>query len=268
MMRPAHLLEARLSRLGRWAGAVIVVCALHIAGAELALMHWEEEVDENAQGTLSVEMAPLPSVAPVDTPDLAHGPLTQDATPTPEAAEKRKEEIVKDLPPVDPSPAPEPEVALPRPQPEKEKPEKDEDKAAVVERPSPAEAAQEQIATAPPRVEAQPAPSSAPSAGLSASLARAQARWQNGLMAKLSRFKRYPEAAHGAKGVAVVRFTVDRSGRVVAAEVLKSAGSSILDEEAVALIYRASPFSPPPDELPEELLQNDLPVRLGMKADR
>jgi protein TonB len=266
-----QLLESRRSRIGRWGGAAVIVCALHVGGAALALMQWQEDDADDAAGALTVEMAPLPAAAPVDTPDLAHGPLTQDATQTPKATDKVEEEVVRDIPPVDPSPAPEPEVALPKPQPEKkEEPEKEEPKEAAAEKQSPAEASEQQIATAPPRVEAQPAPSSAPSPGQAASIARAQASWQKGLVGKLNRFKRYPDAAsrRGIKGVAMVRFTVDREGQVVASEVLKSSGSPILDEEALALVKRASPFPLPPNVIPDAFLASDVPIWFGMKPDR
>ena len=78
-----QLLESRRSRIGRWGGAAVIVCALHVGGAALALMQWQEDDADDAAGALTVEMAPLPSAAPVDTPDLAHGPLTQGAAPSP-----------------------------------------------------------------------------------------------------------------------------------------------------------------------------------------
>lgn len=121
--------------------------------------------------------------------------------------------------------------------------------------------------TAPPRVEAQPARGSAPSQGQSASLAREQQRWMKGLLDRLQRYKRYPEEANrrGIKGVAVVRFRVDRSGQVVSSQVLQSSGSPILDEEALALVKRASPFPLPPDSITDAYLANDIPIWFGMK---
>jgi protein TonB len=263
MVEASQDLESRRWRLGRWGAAAIVACALHAGGAGLALMLWQEEAGEVAAGALTVEMAPLLAAAPSDSPNLAHGPVIQDTTAAAQPTEKVvEEEVAKDdIPPIDPSPAPEPEVALPKPQPEEEELKKEEPREEVVEKQNPAEASEQQIATAPPRVKAQPAPNPALSQGLSGNLAREHERWKKGLVARLERFKRYPEAAsrRGIKGKVRVRFTVDRLGQVVEAEVVESSGSPILDEEAVALVRRAGPFPPLPDGLPDAYRENFFP---------
>jgi hypothetical protein len=48
MIPMAHLLESRRARFSRWAGAAAVVCAVHIGGAALALMHWPEDEASDA----------------------------------------------------------------------------------------------------------------------------------------------------------------------------------------------------------------------------
>jgi protein TonB len=264
-----RLLESRRLRLGRWAGAATVVCALHAGGVALALMSWQEEDLDEAGGALTVEMAPLPAAVPVDSPDWAHGPEQEQAKLTHEAAKPVVEEVEKDIPRVDPSPAPEPEVALPKPQPEEEdKPkEQEEPKEAALQEPTPQQDADIPVETAPPRVEAQPSPGARIAPSQSASVGREQQRWMKGLVERLQRFKRYPDEANrrGIKGVAVVRFTVDRTGQVVSSEVLQSSGSPILDEEALALVKRASPFPLPPGTVTDEYLANDFPIWFGMK---
>ena len=264
-----RLLESRRLRLGRWAGAATVVCALHAGGVALALMSWQEEDLDDAGGALNVEMAPLPAAVPVDSPDWAHGPEQEQAKLTHEAAKPVVEEVEKDIPRVDPSPAPEPEVALPKPQPEEEdKPkEQEEPKEAALQEPTPEQDTDAPITSAPPRVEAQPSPGATRSPSQSASLGREHERWAIKMSQRLQRFKRYPEAAErrGIKGVTIVRFTVDRSGQLVASEVLQSSGSPILDEEALALLKRASPFPAPPDGIPDALLENNMAVEFEMK---
>ena len=114
-----RLLESRRSRLGRWAGAAAVVCALHVGGVALALMYWHEaEADDEAAGAMTVELAPLPAVVRVDSPVLPYGPDQQETRLTPQTSKQVVEKVEKDIPRVEPSPAPEPEVALPAPQPE------------------------------------------------------------------------------------------------------------------------------------------------------
>jgi periplasmic protein TonB len=264
----SQLLESRRSRFGRWAGAALVVCGLHAGGAALALMHWPEEEAEDAAGALTLDLAALPAAVPVDSPDLAYGPLTQDAMQTPEASKKVEEQVADDTPPVDPSPAPEPEVALAKPLPEeKEEPKEEEPKEQVPEKQSPADVSVQQLATAPPRVDVQPAPSSAPSQGDSTSRERVQASWQKALIGHLNRFKRYPEAARSryAQGEVVVTFTIDRSGQVIASRVTRSSGSPALDEEALAVLKRASPLPAPPDQIAETALDLTLPIHFKIK---
>jgi periplasmic protein TonB len=263
----SQLLESRGSRFGRWAGAALIVCGLHAGGAALALMCWPEELAEDAAGALTVDLAPLPAAVPVDSPDVAHGPLTQEATQTPEASRKVEEQVADDTPPVDPSPAPEPEVAVIKPPPEeKQEPREEEPKEETPEKQSPAEASVQQLATAPPRVDVQPAPSSAPAQGDSASQARLQASWEKRLMNHLNRFK--GANSRRVQGEVLVRFRLDRSGRVMSSDIEKSSGSRVLDEEALAILKRASPFPAPPDEIADPFLESFLPIRFGIKPDR
>jgi len=235
----------------RWAGAAAVVCSLHVGGVILALRYWPEEADDPT-GAMNVELAPVPAAARVDTPMLAHGPLTEAVLPRQEASENVQEEVVEDLPLVPPSPAPEPELVLLKPPPEdkKEEPEKKDPRHAAPEKDRPSEASEEKVAAAPPRVEAQPAP--AASQGQSAAIARLRARWSRGAFRHLERFKLYPDAAlrRGKHGTVVVRFRVDRSGHVIFSQIVKGSGEPLLDEEVLALLKRSSPFPLPPDQLP------------------
>jgi periplasmic protein TonB len=267
-----QFLESRRSRLGRWAAAALIVCVLHAGGAALALMYWQEVEDaDDPAGALTVEMAPLPAVVPVDSPDVAHGPEQQQARLTHEAAKPVVEEVTKDIPPVEPSPAPEPEVALPKPRPEeKEQPrEKEEPDEPTRRDQTPQQDADVPLTTAPPKVEAQPAPRSAPSPGQSASVARVQASWQKAVVRQLERHSRgrYPAAAErrGVQGVVMVRFRVDRAGHVVSSGIAKSSGSPVLDEEALAILKRASPLPVPPDEISDPFLDNFMPIAFGIK---
>ncbi len=66
----------------------------------------------------------------------------------------------------------------------------------------------------------------------------------------LERAKQYPEAAHerGARGSAVVSFTIDETGALTNVSLVQSSGDADLDIESIALVARAAPFpKPPPD---------------------
>ena len=245
-----------------------MVCALHVGGVALALMQWqEEEFAEDAAGAIVVELAPLPVATPVESPDVAHGPLMQEALLTPEASKQTVDEVQDDTPIVEPSPASESEVVLPRPVEHPEQP-NEEPQEAVPERQEAEQTETVPLTTAPPRVEAQPAPSSAPpSPATSPSLARVQVSWQKALIDHLNRHKRYPEAARsrGAQGVVIVAFRIDRGGRVVSAGVAKSSGLPMLDEEALALLERASPLPAPPEHTAGPALDLTLPIQFRIR---
>jgi TonB family protein len=72
------------------------------------------------------------------------------------------------------------------------------------------------------------------------------------VIAHLSRFKRYPDAARSreAEGTPVVAFALDGSGRVTAASLARSSGHPDIDAEAVAMVRRAVPFPAPPPGAP------------------
>src|SRR4030095_2420133 len=69
------MLEPRRVFIARWFGAAILILAAHIGCTALAVMRWhEQEVADAAAGAMLVDMVPAPAV-PVDSPDVAHGPL-------------------------------------------------------------------------------------------------------------------------------------------------------------------------------------------------
>ena len=108
-------------------------------------------------------------------------------------------------------------------------------------------------ATHPARMAALPTTTfAAPSANVAArSSGFSPAGWENAVHAQILRNKQYPEAARsrGEHGTASLFFTLDRTGRVIAARIVGSSGSAALDQEAVAMVRRASPLPAPPPEV-------------------
>jgi protein TonB len=192
----------------------------------------------------------------------------EDAAPTREAAKETHEKVEEEMPKVERSPAPDPEVVLPmlkpvfEQKPEEEKPEekKTEEKAPKLE------SVEQTTAAAPPRVEARETPV-APSAGSTAAAARARATWEKALISHLNRFKRYPDAARsrGNQGDVAVAFTIDRMGSLVASRIVRSSGSSALDEEALATLQRASPLPAPPSPIAGATFDLTLPVQFRIR---
>jgi protein TonB len=271
MIGAVSIFEPRRTRLLRWSSAAALVVAGHVCGATLAMIHWhDDDTQDAAAGTVAIELAPMPLSPRLDTADVAPGPQMDEAKATPQAAKEVKEEIEKELPRVEPSPlAPDPQVVLPTPKPvDQKKPEEDQPQEEVATKHSETQAEAAPLTTAPPPVDAKPAPvASAPSPGISASAARAKASWEKALVSHLNRYKRYPNEArlHGIKGDVSVRFMLDRTGQVTAAQVVRSSGSSSLDEEALAVLQRASPLPAPPDQVAGATFDLVLPIQFRIK---
>jgi protein TonB len=228
--------------LGRWVAAVAFVVVAHAA---IAAAFMYVKPDEGITGAdvpaLMIDFAPE-AAAPETESDLAPGPETFDsqAAMQPEVKEQAADEPVIELPPV---PSPEPDLVLP--------PKKEE----VVEKqevpqpkpPEPVEApVQQQVQsvkqpTSNPKADKRADKPVAPRAGTTAAR-NAMASYASTLSAHLQRFKR---PAKG-RGTAVVSFTVNRSGKVVASRIVRSSGSSAVDDEALSMISRAQPMPPFP----------------------
>lgn len=86
--------------------------------------------------------------------------------------------------------------------------------------------------------------------------------YQTMLAAHLSRYKRYPPLARrrGEEGVATLRFTLDRFGRVTVATILASSGFERLDQSVLQMLERAQPLPAFPDDLTLETMTVNLPV--------
>ncbi|MBI2082222.1 MAG: energy transducer TonB [Deltaproteobacteria bacterium] len=64
------------------------------------------------------------------------------------------------------------------------------------------------------------------------------------IRSRIERAKHYPHLAQKTdlEGVVSIRFRIDEQGRPISTEILKSSGSSLLDQAAVISIQRGSPF--------------------------
>jgi protein TonB len=267
MMTTFELLEPPWRRWRRWIGAALLVLTLHVGGATAALWQWpEEEADEDPEGAMLLELSPMP-IAPIEErQDLAPGPQSEDSVPVPPTEEVKEVQPEEIIPPVEEAPlAPNPEVVMEKVKPVEEKEEEEEKK--------PQEEVQAQtvasVAAAPPPIEAdQKGPkAAAPHQGSSRKPNQAVLSWQKALHLHLSKHKRYPGEARnrGIQGVVTVNFTIDRTGRVTQARIVKGSGSSVLDDEALELLQRASPLPPPPDDTPDNALSFTQPFQFNFR---
>ena len=234
--------------LRRWTLAAAVVVAAH-AGlmASYALMPSEDMLGAPSAPPIFLDFWPTPE-APPSPSDLTPGPEMAEAQETKEVVEKKQEEA-------------EPLPKLERPS----------DVTAPAEEPKPQEKPKQRptprtSASAPPRSDAAIAPKPrAPSAG---SDARSIQNWRDRVSARLQSVKRYPSGAGGAQGEAMISFTLSRDGRVLGRRLIRSSGSSALDEEALAMVNRAAPFPAVPPEISGSSINVPVPVRFQQLRQR
>lgn len=206
--------------------------ALHAAVAGGLLIRWHHRVAIMPTATpMVVTLMPL-SAPPEPVQELPEGPQ--------QVQEQRK----KKQPRIDPPPV----VALASFQP-----------ARPFETPAePAEAAKAvSETTAPKTISAPPAPRAA---------SDAEHSWEALLLTHLQKFRRYPAAARARReqGVAMVRFGMDRSGRLLSAALVRSSGSAALDKSALETLRRANPLPAIPRDRPAPL-ELTVPIEFFMR---
>ena len=233
----------------RWGLAFAAAFALH-AGAGAAVMFVRAPVWEAAApaAAVLVDLAPAPTAPPEAIAERPPGPEQEEREPKPAPAPEPHP--LPETPPVENAEA---EIAGPEPEEPVEE--------------TPEDAAEE--TTSPPTVEAPPDDRAAATAegAPSLSLSTRAVTWQSSVLGRLERFKRYPRDAqrNRQEGVAYVRLTIDREGNVLDREIETSAGVASLDAEALALVDRAQPLPPPPDDITGDAISLVVPIEFYMK---
>jgi periplasmic protein TonB len=92
-------------------------------------------------------------------------------------------------------------------------------------------------------------------------------KWQMTVNTRLNQYKRYPAEARARhnEGRVIVAFTLDTEGHVVNSKIVKSSGSSILDQETLDLITRAQPYPVPPNGTGGQDLFLQVPIAYGLQ---
>ena len=251
-----------------WVAAAALAISAHVGVGALAL--WRSAVidlDDQPAGNIVLELSPILASPSTEQPSTAVGPESTDSVASqPQSLTKPPQLQEQEVPVAQPSPTvPESDLAVPMPvtdakpvtdqQADVREPEKQSETAAEVSVAS--------QAMAPPKIEAPPAPkSTAPEVGVSPRVERAKATWHQAIAAHLNRFKRFPAEAQSqaAKGDVVVQFSIERSGRVLSASVVKTSGSQSLDTEAIAMLQRAAPLPIPSSDILGESFTMTVPV--------
>jgi protein TonB len=216
--------------LRRWGFAALAVVLAHV-GLVVAFMlvRQSEMPPGNPPDMVMINLAPI-AVAPPPQEEVDTPPQPQE-TPV---EQPPQQQIVPDV-----LPAPQAEVMLAPPPP------KVEEKPVVKQVKQPKPQARKQPRTNLPHA----ATAAAPAPGFNGEAATS---WKSEIVERISSVKEYPEEARAqaTSGTAAVAFSVDRSGRIIGARLVRSSGSSILDQAAVATVRRANPVPPAPAGVP------------------
>lgn len=274
----------------RWSACFVAALGIHAAGAAVLLAHWEPASDQIANApVIMIDLAPIavaPQTVQSDMPPDAVERQFQTGEQTPD--EPEEEVVEKPEPPepekpvevarTEPEPESEPEkmpeiepeptkaeiAMLPPPRPvEKIEEKREEKKREARKKPRPRQAS---LASAPSAADQVAQRTAAPNAG-AARDSNALPNWTSRVISRLERYKRYPSEAQsrGDRGVVRLAFSVDRSGGVHNARVVASSGSNLLDRETLAMISRASPLPPPPDEVRGNFIPVVVPIAYSIR---
>jgi protein TonB len=267
MITAFDILEPSWQRWRRWVGAGLLVLALHVGGATAALWQWPEpEADDEPEGAMLLELAPM-AVAPPEEPEpLPIGPKSDESVATPPVEEVKEVKPEEELPELEEAPlVKEPEVALEKVKPvEEEEPEEEKKPQEEVQ----AQTVASQAAAPPPIEAAAVGPkATAPHQGASRKPNQAEISWQKALHLHISRHKRYPTEARDRRvqGVVTVSFSIDGKGHVSNVRILKGSGSSLLDDEAIEILQRADPLPAPPEQSVETARNLSLPIQFNIR---
>lgn len=284
---PAQSLRS-IQEPNRRATAFLTALVMHSAVLAL-LVVWPPRDAARPPGEqeISVDLAPaieeIASIAPAfvsaamseDAPPEAK---TIDAQVPEEAMEDHPDEATASPEPVEASAPLDPQAASALPPPEEIAARPPEEKAArKAEMHAPLKIRERK--PPPPQAVAEPRPASNPRQGQTSSSrentggAAASAdpivlnRYVASLAAALRNRLRYPELAksRNIEGIATLRFAMDRSGRIISASIVRSAGHPALDEAALATASPGSLLPAAPGSLPQQQFTLTVPLRFNLR---
>ena len=232
-----------------------------------------------AKGGIEVVFEPPPpkpeAAAPAETAPPPPEPEPEPVPPPPEPPVVAAEPPPPEPPPPEPPP-PQPEAPVtasePPPPPPPQKPVVKKVPKPVPRRQELPQPTQTYFPSLPPQLPAAPAPSAPPQTAMAATPVpapvpspEASAGYRALLSAWLESHKRYPDAARqrGEEGRAVLRFSVDRSGRVLDFAVTSSSGYPDLDQ-SVEEMMRSATLPPFPAGMPQREMQVSVTIRFSL----
>jgi periplasmic protein TonB len=255
-----------------WGASFLVVIVLH-AAAFIGLRPDRSEGDAAGDLTILIDMDDMAAAPNQGQSEATPGPeqiqtdqISQASVAQEEVPERiREEEQVAEAPKLDPVKVPESEVVLPEARRTADTRPVEEKKQRQTEREqqTASQARAESAPTSAPRAAPKLATEVTASVGAPVDDAAALVTWRSRLAAHVQRFKRYPAEAieRHLHGTALVRFTIDRAGAVLTAELVGQTGIDVLDRESLSLIARAAPLPQAPGGVSGVHFTFTIPVR-------
>jgi len=119
----------------------------------------------------------------------------------------------------------------------------------------------------PPEKVEQTNPAPRTTARVEAAAPRMDPSWQTLLLKRLQQFRNYPSAARARneQGVALLGFSLDRNGHVLARHIITSSGHPDLDAEVLAMVERAQPLPAFPASMTVDKLDLTVPIRFTLR---
>jgi protein TonB len=224
-----------------WFGlASILLHASAISGLIMVVTHPLVPAPPDETPVELVFEQPAPPAEPEAQPEAPPPAAEVPSQPAPEMPPPEPTPVPEVVPPPPPEPVPPHEPPPPPPPPEPPAPPPPAPKPVPpVKRPPPRTVAKPSTETPAPR--AAPAPQVPATALPAPATPVVDPRWTAAVSGWLSSRKVYPEEAQrrGDEGNVSVRFTVDRSGRVVDAAIVTASSSALLNEAALKLVRQA-----------------------------
>jgi protein TonB len=119
----------------------------------------------------------------------------------------------------------------------------------------------------PPPIEQPKPPAPAVPARVKGGAPRIEPSWQTALVRHLQQYKRYPSDAQsrGEEGIVLLSFSIDRTGHVLARQIVRSSGYRELDNEVMSMVERAQPLPAFPPSMPQAKLDLTVPIRFSLR---
>ncbi|OEC35385.1 protein TonB [Pseudomonas cuatrocienegasensis] len=253
-----------------WACNLSLSIALHGALLLLFCTQWQPPpVITPAMAppaAMMIELSAIASAPPTPQVEVEEGPVQIESPP---AAQPEPDPVEEP----EPKPKPKPKVEKPKIAAPPKVVEKAPAEIADTQQDKRAPVAQQQTAAKTTSAPASlPAPAKtetkAEQLGRSSNLPNSQAQtWENELLAKLEKLKRYPGYAQRMKqeDIIYLKFALDRSGQLLDYRIEASRGYQLLDAEVRSLIQRATPFPPPPAEILGERIELMVPIEFVVR---